>query len=31
VEEARSGTGEPLLYCRGKYGRLAAAPSAGTS
>lgn len=30
VEEARYGAGEPLLYYRGRYGRLAAAsPSAG--
>lgn len=31
VEEARNGAGEPLLYFRGKYGRLASAPAAGTS
>jgi flavin reductase (DIM6/NTAB) family NADH-FMN oxidoreductase RutF len=31
VEEARNGAGEPLLYYRGKYGRLAAPPSGGAS
>jgi flavin reductase (DIM6/NTAB) family NADH-FMN oxidoreductase RutF len=31
VEEARNGGGEPLLYFRGKYGRLAATPSGATS
>ena len=30
VEEAGNGTGEPLLYFRGKYGRLAAASGAGS-
>jgi flavin reductase (DIM6/NTAB) family NADH-FMN oxidoreductase RutF len=30
VEEARNGAGEPLLYYRGKYGRLAAPPGTGT-
>jgi flavin reductase (DIM6/NTAB) family NADH-FMN oxidoreductase RutF len=28
VEEARNGAGEPLLYFRGKYGRLAPTPGA---
>jgi flavin reductase (DIM6/NTAB) family NADH-FMN oxidoreductase RutF len=27
VEEARNGAGEPLLYYRGQYGRLASPPS----
>ena len=27
VEEARNGAGEPLLYFRGRYGRLAPAPT----
>jgi flavin reductase (DIM6/NTAB) family NADH-FMN oxidoreductase RutF len=31
VEEARNGAGEPLLYFRGKYGRLASTPSGATS
>jgi flavin reductase (DIM6/NTAB) family NADH-FMN oxidoreductase RutF len=31
VEEARNGAGEPLLYYRGQYGRLASAPSGATS
>jgi flavin reductase (DIM6/NTAB) family NADH-FMN oxidoreductase RutF len=31
VEEARNGAGEPLLYYRGKYGRLASTPSGATS
>jgi flavin reductase (DIM6/NTAB) family NADH-FMN oxidoreductase RutF len=30
VEEARNGAGEPLLYYRGKYGRLAAPPPGTT-
>ena len=30
VEEARNGSGEPLLYFRGKYGRLASTPSGAT-
>jgi flavin reductase (DIM6/NTAB) family NADH-FMN oxidoreductase RutF len=31
VEEARNGAGEPLLYFRGKYGRLAPPASGATS
>ena len=31
VEEARNGSGEPLLYFRGKYGRLTSTPSGATS
>jgi flavin reductase (DIM6/NTAB) family NADH-FMN oxidoreductase RutF len=31
VEEARNGGGVPLLYFRGKYGRLASTSSGGTS
>ena len=31
VEEARSDAGEPLLYYRGKYGRLASTPSGAAS
>jgi flavin reductase (DIM6/NTAB) family NADH-FMN oxidoreductase RutF len=31
VEEARNGVGEPLLYYRGKYSRLASTPSGATS
>jgi flavin reductase (DIM6/NTAB) family NADH-FMN oxidoreductase RutF len=31
VEEARSGAGEPLLYFRGQYRRLAETPSGATS
>jgi flavin reductase (DIM6/NTAB) family NADH-FMN oxidoreductase RutF len=31
VEDARTGPGEPLLYYRGKYGRLASSPSGPTS
>ena len=31
VEEARNGAGEPLLYYRGKYRRLADHPSGATS
>jgi flavin reductase (DIM6/NTAB) family NADH-FMN oxidoreductase RutF len=31
VEEARNGSGEPLLYFRGKYGRLASTSSGATS
>jgi flavin reductase (DIM6/NTAB) family NADH-FMN oxidoreductase RutF len=31
VEEARNGAGEPLLYFRGKYSRLASTPSGATS
>lgn len=31
VEEARNGAGEPLLYYRGRYSRLASPPSAATS
>ena len=30
VEDARTGPGEPLLYYRGKYGRLASSPSGPT-
>jgi flavin reductase (DIM6/NTAB) family NADH-FMN oxidoreductase RutF len=31
VEEARNGAGEPLLYYRGKYGRLTSPPAAAAS
>ena len=31
VDEARNGAGEPLLYYRGKYRRLAETPSGATS
>jgi len=31
VEEARNAAGEPLLYFRGKYSRLASTPSGATS
>jgi flavin reductase (DIM6/NTAB) family NADH-FMN oxidoreductase RutF len=31
VEEARNGAGEPLLYYRGKYGRLAPPPAGGSA
>jgi flavin reductase (DIM6/NTAB) family NADH-FMN oxidoreductase RutF len=30
VEEARNGAGDPLLYYRGKYRRLADTPSGAT-